>query len=40
MTTEPLSSPGMRARLAALGAELAGLPDPEPPDALPPGGAG
>ena len=31
MTTEPLLSPGMRARLAALGAELAALPDPEPP---------
>ena len=40
MTTEPLSSPDMRARLAALGAELAGLRDPEPPDALPPGDAG
>ena len=33
MTTEPLMSPGMRARLTVLGAELAGLPDPEPPDA-------
>jgi hypothetical protein len=39
MTTEPLVSPGMRARLTALAAELAALPDPEPPDASPPGAA-
>jgi ribosomal-protein-alanine N-acetyltransferase len=31
MTTEPLRSPAMRTLLAALGAELAALPDPEPP---------
>ena len=40
MTTEPLLSPGMRARLTALGTELAALPDPESPDAPPPGVAG
>ena len=39
MTTEPLLSPRMGTRLAALGAELAGLPDPEPPDAPRPGAA-
>ena len=39
MTTEPLASPGMRARLTALGAELAALPDPEPPEAPLPGAA-
>jgi ribosomal-protein-alanine N-acetyltransferase len=31
MTTEPLRSPAMRTLLADLGAELAVLPDPEPP---------
>ena len=36
MTTEPLLSPGMRARLTALSAELAALPDPELPDLEPP----
>jgi ribosomal-protein-alanine N-acetyltransferase len=36
MTTEPLLSPGMQARLAALGAELATLPDPDRPDPPPP----
>src|SRR5664280_74287 len=39
MTTEPLLSPGMRARLTALGAELAALADLEPPDAPLPGTA-
>jgi ribosomal-protein-alanine N-acetyltransferase len=31
MTTEPLESPGLVARLAALRAEIASLPEPEPP---------
>ncbi len=35
MTTEPLRSPAMRTLLADLGAELAALPDPEPPDGPP-----
>src|SRR5664280_2133475 len=39
MTTEPLLSPGMQARLTALGAELAALADLEPPDAPLPGTA-
>ena len=38
MTTEPLRSPAMRTLLADLGADLAALPDPEPP-ARPPTGA-
>jgi ribosomal-protein-alanine N-acetyltransferase len=39
MTTEPLRSPAMRTLLGALRAELAALPDPEPPDDAPTGAA-
>jgi ribosomal-protein-alanine N-acetyltransferase len=39
MTTEALQSPGMQARLAALGAELVALPDPVPPTSPPADGA-